>query len=102
MYDVSKTPQCSAMYEKNGEEYEMMLILNRENELVEREENFRREMMNLQIEAFKSFTQSIHSLVSSLIHKPQAPTINIIIDKEANPESIEKIISGVNQIINNQ
>ena len=87
--------ESQLMKEFNDREHEKEL--QEKMKFLDREENFRRELLESKLKSIDKLSESVSSLVSALVNQKSGPTINIYIDSSTNPENMKDLMKQVNE-----
>lgn len=83
---------------RNEIELEEVEGRERQDELIERSENFQLKLLNKQLEVVSKLSDSILSLATSIAKQPPTVNINLYLDKDTDPKNIAEIIKCVSGI----
>lgn len=72
-----KYPQCTAAYEADEDEAWIQLQLQHEADVMTREENFKRELLNTKLDGLNKLAESISALAGSLKDAVRPQTVNV-------------------------
>ena len=89
-----KYPQCTAAYEADEEEAWINLQLQHEDEILTREENFKRELLNIKLDGLNKLAESISALAGSFKDavRPQTVNVYLTVGRDVPAEQVRDII----------
>lgn len=93
-----KYPQCTAAYEADEDEEWVQFQLQHEDEIITREENFQRELMQMKLSGLNSLVESVHNMIEAIKEVNKKPTIMnvyLTVGKDVPPNQISELISSL-------
>lgn len=89
-----KYPQCTAAYEADEDEAWLEFQLQHEADVMSREENFKRELLNTKLDGLNKLAESISALAGSLKDaiRPQTVNVYLTVGKDVPAGQVRDII----------